>query len=343
MKKYFQSIFLCVGAFLFFTAAFADCDHCFSMFKVELVYKAGTKKTVYMPIYGGDVEASFWENKFKNGQNILKHFNKNSWQYYHRYSVTIYEFNMIGNLFCYEEIDSFKLSEMKYILFINKYVKMGGAGNVPSLKKEEINRILSERIISVGSVEGSCGGIFYINFDSTITDKEFKLFLRYAPGAERRDFFYQLQELLNYQNTKPLQIDDPVSDIFVSVLDSAIAQLTADIDSINGEYSNLSMLNYFSSLKEYLINKKQLIECTKKYIINKDQTILTEYIVSIVVLQHKRSEILNKIEIAKSDNEKIRIFFNEMFGHVLRRKNMTDLFNSVVINNKFIHYDYSWD
>lgn len=333
--------------FACFTPAFADCDHCFGMYQVRFVYKTGRERTVYMPIYGGDVSTTFWENGRKTGKDILPLFKNESRSIYHIYSKKVYDFNAIGSVFCKEELDSIKLSSLRQLIFMKTYEKIQGAGSVPSLSKQDINRIFTGRIIGVGSIEGSCCETRYICLDTTLSGRDFHFLLKYEPFTINDNICNIVLKAIDNivlamrRNEEPWI--NPQSD---KLLKDVLIQIKNDIDSISGDRQNASVASYFVSVEELLLKTKRFVECVYTYTEKRDTSLLFTFIDNEVTDDEKRDNMSFRIRRTYNKSVLFSVFCDEMINYlkyIERDDKLRVFFDNVVKETKMINYEICWD
>ncbi len=154
----------------------ADCPHCFTAIKVRLEYVGGQTEEVYMKFFRS-YELERDEQRPAVGEDVKPYLSSGKETIF--VVDTIYHIKPHFRIVEKENIREVAIQQVESIKLI-AWTEVGGAGELPRLPHESIQRIIKSDTLLTTSREYTCFDNYYIYPNGDLSRKQFDAFIQFA-------------------------------------------------------------------------------------------------------------------------------------------------------------------
>jgi len=330
---------------------YADCEHCYSIAKVKLLFKNEETKEGYIQIFGGYLDWRVRDN-ITAGDEIKKNLSKDVKEI--TFVPELYELPEIRMVACKEEIQNFTVSEIDKIIF-QSWERVGGAGEISNLPRKDILNLKNKEILNIKVSRGSVCDVFYINQNPEISEKDFNLLLQ-----GRRNEFPVIFRKVIYKNKEKIKPEEPLNTYkLLKVVKDDKKQIERYLKSFNSPPKNKYLAQYFDYLTEVYNRRILFYTYIIYYLENKDRNILV-YFVNKELKEDSlksplREELYRKDEKENIPEKKFGNFDNDteiaynirkffwILHNWLLLNDAEKLYEEAIKQNEIIIYEWSFD
>jgi hypothetical protein len=320
-----------------------DTGHTYTLAQVRLVFKSGTERTGYMPLYSG------WgfdtRDKLDEGKDVLDSIVAKGSRYFCLVD-TFYTFRELRSMVATEDIEKIATDSVQQVLFLS-WQGFSGAGDLDQLPLRLIQKLKSKPILNIQKVEGWDESVDYycINQDSNISENEYILLFKYGPRYRRRDEFNRLLYLTTggyYERSYGKKL--PMG-LLVDSLRDFVEYARQTIKNLSSPCNSPYIENLLLRVKTIYIGRLKFYEALISYLDADSTQALKGYIAEEISGDGDRDELVASIK--KPSDEDWRSIVESVARLAAKTlaygRNEDKLFDEIIEKHDIIVFAHSWD
>jgi len=332
-----QKIFLIILFSLVTTIIMADCPHCFTVVNVKIVYNNGIEEKSNL---------KFFRSFVLDNNEITPEINDNIKDYFpskiQNISLidSIYKINNIPAFIVEDEIRKVALNSIREIILL-EWTKIAGAGGLPRLSKEEIEKILKSKTVYTNNKIFSVYDEFYIYTDTILSKSEFDFFIENSYNAQ--DEIRSARSRLNINRQKNLY--PSINELKLS-FNKYFDRIDNKIYTICEIDIKEDINEYFTVYEKYLRLRKAYNQLLYSFLNTGDANNLKNFIDKKIQNEFYKKRLLDIIILYELNEVDIVKTIIELLNnlHIIRIDPFVkDQFIKIIKENNIIVLTVSWD